>query len=209
MTGPRRTPPGRAGRLRLRHSLDVAERGAQLLEQKLRVLRAEHARLLDESEAAARTWGELLSDAERWALRGLLIGGEQALDRAVVGIEAAEAEVSWTTSMGVAHPAVASVSVPSRPPTATAPANTALVHAEAGYARAVRAAAAYAAARTAAELVGAEVVRTRHRVRALRRHWIPRLRDSLTRADLVLEQTEHEDGVRRRWAADRGSFRSA
>ncbi|MDX2874026.1 V-type ATP synthase subunit D, partial [Streptomyces ipomoeae] len=67
--------------------------------------------------------------------------------------------------------------------------------------RAVRAAAEYAAAHAAAELVGAEVISTRHRVRALRRHWIPRLREDLARADLALEQAEHEDSVRRRWAA--------
>ena len=72
MAGLRRTPPGRAGRLRLRHSLDVAERGAQLLEQKLRVLRAEHARLLTAAETAGHAWGERLSEAERWVLRGLL-----------------------------------------------------------------------------------------------------------------------------------------
>ncbi|MGX1372641.1 vacuolar-type H+-ATPase subunit D/Vma8 [Streptomyces canus] len=201
MTGGRRTPPGRAGRLRLRHSLDVAERGADLLEQKLRILRSEHERLVSAQEAAARAWHDLLSEAERWLLRGLLLSGEPALDAAATGIAPAEVTVDWTTSMGVRHPAAASVSVPARPPTAAAPANTALVHAEAAYARAVRTAAEYAAARSAAELVGAEVVSTRHRVRALRRHWIPRLREALDRADLALEQAEHEDGVRRRWAA--------
>ncbi|MDX3242567.1 V-type ATP synthase subunit D, partial [Streptomyces sp. ME18-1-4] len=84
---------------------------------------------------------------------------------------------------------------------AAAPTNTALVHAEAAYGRAVRAAAEYAAARAAAELVGAEVISTRHRARALRRHWIPGLREALDRSDLALEQAEHEDSVRRRWAA--------
>jgi vacuolar-type H+-ATPase subunit D/Vma8 len=200
MTGTRSTPPGRAGRMRLRHSLDVAERGADLLEQKLRILRSEHERLVSAEAVAARAWRELLPEAERWLLRGLLLSGEQALDAAASGITQAEVAVHWTTSMGVRHPATASVSVPARPSTAAAPANTALVHAEAAYARAVRAAAEYAAARTAAELVGAEVVSTRYRVRALRRHWIPRLREALDRADLALEQAEHEDGVRRRWA---------
>ena len=158
MTGARRrTPPGRAGRLRVRHSLDVAVRGADLLEQKLRILRSRHQRLLRAEEAAARAWRELLAEA--------------------------------------------ATSVPARPPTAAAPSNTALVHAEAVYARAVRAAAEYAAAHAAAELVGAEVLSTRHRVRALRRHWIPRLRETLDQADLALEQAEHEDSVRRRWAA--------
>ncbi|MFF4585693.1 V-type ATP synthase subunit D [Streptomyces sp. NPDC001388] len=201
MTGARRTPPGRAGRLRLRHSLAVAERGADLLEQKLRILRAEHERLQRTETEAARAWRDLLSEAEDWLLRGLLLGGEQALGTATAGIGPAEVTVGWTTSMGVRHPTAAAVSVPSRPPTAAAPTNTALVHAEAAYGRSLRAAAEYAAAHTAAQLLGAEVTSTRHRVRALRRHWIPRLRQALDRADLALEQAEHEDGVRRRWAA--------
>ncbi|KUL22245.1 hypothetical protein ADL12_42885 [Streptomyces regalis] len=134
-------------------------------------------------------------------MRGLLLGGEQALDGAAAGIGPAEVTVHWTTSMGVRHPAGADISVPARPPTAAAPSNTALVHAEAAYGRAVRAAAEYAAAHAAAELVGAEVIGTRHRVRALRRHWIPRLLEALDRAGLALEQAEHEDSVRRRWAA--------
>ncbi|MEU3760241.1 V-type ATP synthase subunit D [Streptomyces albogriseolus] len=201
MTPARRTPPGRAGRLRLRHSLDVAERGADLLEQKLRILRAEHERLLRAEAAAGQTWRELLSEAETWLLRGLLLGGEQALGSAAAGIAPAEVTVRWSVFMGVRRPASVSVSVPPRPATAAAPSNTALVHAEASYADAVRAAAEYAAARAAAESVGAEVAGTRHRVRALRRHWIPRLREELHRAGLALEQSEHEDGVRRRWAA--------
>ncbi|GHE49566.1 V-type ATP synthase subunit D [Streptomyces capitiformicae] len=200
MTGARRTPPGRAGRLRLRHSLDVAERGADLLEQKLRILRSEHQRLLRAEEAAARAWRDQLTEADRWLLRGLLLGGEQALDSAAAGIGPAEVTVHWTTSMGVRHPATVSTSVPSRPPTAAAPTNTALVHAEAAYGRALRAAAEYAATHAAAELVGTEVISTRHRARALRRHWIPRLREALDRSDLALEQAEHEDSVRRRWA---------
>jgi vacuolar-type H+-ATPase subunit C/Vma6 len=39
------------------------------------------------------------------------------------------------------------------------------------------------------------------RARVLRRHWIPRLQDALAHAELALEQAEHEDAVRRRWAA--------
>lgn len=202
MTGARRrTPPGRTGRLRLRHSLDVAERGAGLLEQKLRVLRTEHQRLLHAEETAARAWRDLLPEAENWLLRGLLLGGEQALDSAAAGIGPTEVTIHWTTSMGVRHPAAVSTAVPARPSTAAAPANTALVHAETAYGHALRAAAEYAAAHAAAEVVGAEVISTQHRVRALRRHWIPRLREALDRADLALEQAEHEDTVRRRWAA--------
>ncbi|WP_318296031.1 MULTISPECIES: V-type ATP synthase subunit D [Streptomyces albogriseolus group] len=100
----------------------------------------------------------------------------------------------WAPNTGAAQPP--------HPTTAVAPSHTAVAHAGASYADAVCAAAEYAAAHAAAELLGAEVAGARHRVRALRRHCIPRLREALHRAGLPLEQSEHEDGVRRRWAAD-------
>ena len=43
MSTVRRVPPGRAGRLWLQHRLAVAQRGADLLDQKLRILRSEQA----------------------------------------------------------------------------------------------------------------------------------------------------------------------
>ncbi|WP_405682219.1 V-type ATP synthase subunit D [Streptomyces sp. NBC_00057] len=196
-----RAPPGRAGRLRLRHGLDIAERGADLLEQKLRILRAEHQRLQRAEEAATRAWHEWLREAEAWLLRGLLLSGEGALEAAAEALDPTDVKAHWAGFMGVRYPTNVSCTVPDRSPTAAAPANTALVHAEAAYREAVRAAAEHAAAAAAIRIIGAEVLSTRQRVRALQRHWIPNLREALTHAELALEQSEHEDAVRRRWAS--------
>ncbi|WBO62187.1 V-type ATP synthase subunit D [Streptomyces camelliae] len=196
-----RTPPGRAGRLRLRRSLAVAVRGAGLLERKLSILRAEHQRLVQAEQDAAAAWHELLREAETWLLRGLVVSGEHALDLAAAGLASADVTVDWTTSMGAHHPSEVSCTVPTRPASAASPGNTALINAEAAYRRAVSAAADHACNRAAARIVGAEVLSTRQRVRALQRHWIPRLQEALAHADLTLEQSEHEDAVRRRWAA--------
>ncbi|MCQ4042735.1 V-type ATP synthase subunit D [Streptantibioticus rubrisoli] len=201
MTTTRRVPPGRAGRLRLRRKLDAANRGADLLERKLRVLRAEHQRRLDSEGAATRAWHERSREAEQWSLRGLLLSGERALDMACPAA-AAQVDVEWATSMGVRHPAAVSYAAAVRAATEPLPRNTALAHAQRAYQDAVRAAAEYAVARAATRLVGAEVARTRQRVRALRRHWIPQLTEVLAAADLALEQAEHEDFVRRRWATE-------
>ncbi|MFD7473866.1 V-type ATP synthase subunit D [Streptomyces sp. NPDC059837] len=83
--------------------------------------------------------------------------------------------------------------------------NTALAHAETAYRAAVRAAAEHAARKAAAELLAAEAARTRQRVRVLRRHRIPRLRRELASVELALEEAEHEEAVRRRWAATHGA----
>ncbi|MEU5100490.1 V-type ATP synthase subunit D [Streptomyces sp. NPDC020996] len=195
-----RVPPGRAGRMKLRRSLGAARRGADLLDQKLRILRARHQELSEAERVAREHWHRRLGEAESWLRRGLLLGGEEALD-ALARTRPAELEVSWTSTMGVRHPGRATCTVPGRQPGEPAPPNTALVHAESAYADAVRAAAEYAAARAAARAVGAEVLSTGRRVRALRRHWVPRLEAALARADAALEQSEHEDAVRRRWAA--------
>lgn len=196
-----RTRPGRAGRQHLLHRLAVAARGADLLEKKLRILRTEHQRLLQAEEACSTAWRERLREAETWLSRGLVLSGEHALYSAAAGLAPADVTVGWTASMGVRRPSGVSCTVPARAPSAATPGNTALVHAEAAYQQAVRAAADHACARTAARIVGAEVTGTSRRVRALRRHWIPRLQEALAHAAFALEQSEHEDSVRRRWAA--------
>ncbi|MGI5518299.1 V-type ATP synthase subunit D [Streptomyces sp. CA-106131] len=196
----RPVPPGRAGRLRLRHSLGTALRGADLLERKLRLLLDRERELRRTAEEAGRVWGDRLAEAETWCVRGLLLGGEQALFEASPA-DRAEVDVEWTALMGVSHPSSASWTAPVRSPAERTPGNTAFTHAETAYRAAVRAAAEYSAARTAAELIAAEAERTRRRVRALRRHWIPRLTRELAVVELGLEEAEHEETVRRRWGA--------
>ncbi|MCM2579748.1 V-type ATP synthase subunit D [Streptomyces meridianus] len=201
MTAQSRVPPGRAGRLRLRRSLDTALRGAGLLERKLHILHADHRRLLRAAEDASRTWEERVSEAETWLRRAVVLGGERSLEAAQDGVGPAVVAVGRSATMGVRHPSGFSCTVPERAAGTAVYGNTALVHAEGAYREVLRAAGEYAAARSAARAVGDAVLSTRRRVRALRRHWIPRLEQALERVDLALEQAEHEDVVRRRWAA--------
>lgn len=196
-----RVPPGRAGRIRLRRSLEAARRGADLLDRKLQILRTRHEVLRHAERTAEEDWHRRLREAETWLRRGLLLSGEEALDT-LASCPPAELEIVWTTTMGVRHPRTASCTVPERDPGEPVHPNTALFHAEAAYADAVRAAAEYAGVHAAARALGEGVLRTRQRVRALRRHWVPRLERALARADAALEQGEHEDAVRRRWAAN-------
>ncbi|MGI5441050.1 V-type ATP synthase subunit D [Streptomyces shenzhenensis] len=196
----RRAPTGRAGRLRLRRSLATARRGAGLLERKLRLLLDRERAEREAAESAGRVWRERLADAETWLVRGVLLGGETALAEAVPA-DRARVDVRWGALMGVRHPAAVAWTGPVRSTAEPTPPNTALAHAEAAYRDAVRAAAEHAVHRAAAELLAAEADRTRQRVRALRRHWIPRLEGELTAVELALEETEHQEAVQRRWAA--------
>jgi vacuolar-type H+-ATPase subunit D/Vma8 len=200
----RQVPTGRAGRLRLRRSLATALRGADLLERKLRLLLDRERAERRAAEEAGLVWREQLAEADSWLVRGVMIGGERALAEAVPAGQAS-IEVRWDALMGVRHPAAVVWTCPVRSPAEPTPSNTALAHAETAYRAAVRAAAEHAAHEAATELLAAEASRTRQRVRVLRRHWIPRLRHELTAVELALEEAEHEEAVRRRWAATHGA----
>jgi vacuolar-type H+-ATPase subunit D/Vma8 len=52
----------------------------------------------------------------------------------------------------------------------------------------------------AARALDAAVSTTRRQIRVLRRHWIPRLREALVQLEFALEQSDFEDGTRRRLA---------
>ncbi|MFH8520423.1 V-type ATP synthase subunit D [Streptomyces gelaticus] len=200
----REVPTGRAGRLRLRRSLATALRGADLLERKARLLLDRECAERRVAEEAGFVWRNRLAEADSWLVRGVMLSGERALAEAVPEGQAS-VEVRWDTLMGVRHPAAMAWAGPARSPAEPTPPNTALAHAETAYRAAVRAAAEHAAHQAAADLLAAEAERTRQRVRALRRRRIPRLQSELAAVELALEEAEHEEAVRRRWAAAQGA----
>lgn len=195
-----RIPPGRAGRLRLKHRLAVAERGADLLEQKLRALTAELADRRAAMAAADREWQELALRAREWDDRAAVLGGRRAFDAAVPSAPS-RAAIGWRTSMGVRFPAASRCDLPDRRPDEQTPEVAALIAAEAAFRLALPAGLQAAVEQAAVGELQAAVTATRHQVRALRRHWIPALATALADMEAALEQGDHEDTVRRTaWA---------
>ncbi|MDA3625130.1 V-type ATP synthase subunit D [Saccharopolyspora sp. WRP15-2] len=197
-----RIPPGRAGRLRLRRRLEVAERGAALLDQKLRALQQEEHQLAARAEASGRDWARSAAAAEDWLLRAVLLGGQGGLRLADPG-SPVDVSVHWTASMGVRYPVGVSRTPPSHERTSV-PCGPAMIEAAEAHDTALDVALRHAADRTALRLVRAEIATTRQRVRMLRRHWIPKLRTALIAADFALEEQERSEVLLRRWARDEG-----
>jgi V/A-type H+-transporting ATPase subunit D len=196
-----RVPPGRAGRQWLRHRLAVAERGVGLLEQKLRVLQTAQQGLRGAADSAERDWLARAEQAEVWGLRAGLSGGQRAL-RMAAARDPAEVHLPWVSVMGVRYPGEPGCDPPaSGPGDGRILGNAAVVHARTAYEVALLAAVRFAAAGAAVQVVAAELATTRQRQRALRKHWIPRLRAALLAVDLELEEQERAEAVRRRWAA--------
>lgn len=194
-----RVPPGRAGRLRLRRRLDIAERGAVLLEQKLRALQREERRLAQLARTSEREWTRTATEAETWLIRATLLAGQRGL-RLAHPDQAAEVGVHWTTAMGVRYPDDVSCTLPRRGPESPAiPCSAAVIEAGTAHGAALVAGLRHAADLAAWRLIGAEIATTRQRVRMLRRYWAPRLRNALAATDLALEERERAEAVLRRW----------
>jgi V/A-type H+-transporting ATPase subunit D len=203
MTGLRSVPPGRAGRTWLVRRLQTAQRGADLLERKLRFLQDEQRRFQLLTRRTGTEWDERCRDAERWLLRATLLSGQRGVRLTEPG-EPAEVRLTWAATMGVRYPRTATCRFHDPPPTAATPGNAALIAAVAASREAVAAAVRHAAADAALRTVAAEAAATRRRRRAVRDRWIPRITEALSTADLELEEQEHADGTRLRWAARRG-----
>ena len=193
-------PPGRAGLPWLVRRQVVAERGSDLLERKLRILLAEEQ---DYALRVARTreeWERAVAALDAWMLRSALLSGERGVRLATDGADAV-IEVDWRLTMGVRYPAAATAELPGSPG-GFLPDNTALHHAATAAQVAVRAGVEHAVASTAQAAITAEIASTRRQLRALQRRWLPRLEDARAHLLIQLDDLEHDEHVRLRWAAD-------
>jgi len=194
-------PPGRAGRLWLRRRLATAERGATLLDRKLRVLRGEQERLRGVVEQTGAAWAAACHTANLWLVRAAMLGGQREIRLAISGAPAT-ATLTWKAVMGVSCPDGSEVVVADSP--ARGGGTSALGEAASAYRLAVDAAVAHAAAAGALRAVEAEINTTFRRLRAISEHWIPRLQEALAELTQRLEETERDETARMRWALPAG-----
>lgn len=190
-----RAPAGRAGRLWLRRRLAAAEHAVDLLERKLRILRAEQDRLALLLQRTEREWRARDAEAERSLLRATLLGGRRALALADDG-RLAVVTVEHTVTMGVRYPARVGYRPPE--PLPRTPEGVSLAAARRACQAALAAACEHAAATAAAATVDRDVAETRQRVQAIRNRWLPQLRQALGDVEFTLEEQEREDGARLR-----------
>jgi V/A-type H+-transporting ATPase subunit D len=202
VSGVLHAPPGRAGRLWLQHRLATARQGADLLDHKLRILRTERERLALHRDTTATAWATACREADTWLLRSVVLGGGRAV-RLSTESTLAEVEIVWEQAMGVRYPVEAICTLPE--PSANAPpmAGAALVSARENHRRALVAGVQQAVVEAAVRILEAEERATRRRLRAIKDRWIPRLEQALAETEFRLEEEEHADGVRLRWAAGR------
>jgi V/A-type H+-transporting ATPase subunit D len=197
MTGPRRIPPGRAGRLWLLERLRSGRLAGSLLDRKVKILRAEQERLRTVAEQSRARWLDHARAADLGGQRAALLGGERDFRRSTPA-ERATVDVEWGSIMGARYPVAATVRLPL--PADRGAGTAALSQADAAYRGAVEAAAAHAVATAAVRTVEAELEATGRRLRAISDRWLPRLEEWLATVTRELEEAEREEAFRLRWA---------
>jgi V/A-type H+-transporting ATPase subunit D len=199
-----RVPPGRAGRTWLVGRLEIARRGAELLDRKRQALLREQARVSAEAGAARRAWRESAASAELWSARAALLDGAGRLELLARHVDGeATLAVTWSNLMGARLPGVDLIAVPDSPPVSALGGSSAAVIAARACGEAARAAARCAVAERAEVELTAELHRTARRLRALQERWIPQHQEALARLDLALDENQREQATRVRWLTHR------
>ena len=192
-------PPGRAGLPWLVRRQAVALRGSDLLERKLRILLAEEQDYALRAERTRADWEAAARALDSWTLRSALLSGERGLRLSTDGASA-RVDIDWRLTMGVRYPAAATCQLPASTG-GFRPDNTALHHAAEAAQEAVRTAVEHAVATAALAAISAEIASTRRQLRALQRRWLPRLEAARSHLLIQLDDLEHDEHVRLRWAA--------
>lgn len=96
-----RIPPGRAGRISLLARLEIAARGAALLDRKRQVLLREQQRLRTELRGAQHAWNAAAEDVKRWTVRAAIVDGSKRVGMLARHAHGhAQVELSWSNLMG-------------------------------------------------------------------------------------------------------------
>jgi|SRR5579862_5172670 len=201
---PLRVPPGRAGRIWLVKRLEIARRGAELLDRKRQALLRERGRVRQEAAEARRAWEDAVGQVRLWSARTAMLDGAARIELLARHVqEPASVQLAWSNLMGARIPSTDATTIPEPPPLSALGGSSAAVLLARAACEATRAAARHAAAERAQEELSSELARAARRLRALEQRWIPQHEQALARLDLALDESGREQAARVRWLTRR------
>lgn len=189
----------------LRRARDAAERGRDVLEQKLELLRREWARRRELRERASMVAESRLLEAVKAAREARIEVGRGAMTAAALAQpKAPEIEWSWTRITGVRVPALRASARPFRALYGTGGTAASLDTAAEAAGAALTALVALAAEDAAAKALRRATLKTLRRVNALDHAVLPQIRRDLREIAAALEEDERDESIRRNaWLAMR------
>lgn len=189
----------------LRRARDAAQRGRDVLEQKLELLRREWAKRRELRERARLVAESRLMEAVKAAREARIELGRAAVAAAALAQpRAPEIEWSWTRITGVRVPALRALPRPFRALYGTGGTAASLDTAAESSAKAVAALVSLAAEDAAARALRRATLKTLRRVNALDHAVLPQIRRDLRQIAAALEEDERDESIRRNaWLAMR------
>lgn len=190
--------------LALRHRLETAARGRDILDERRAVLQRELPGARAAAERARTELQARLAEARALLVRAAVCSGGDEVERAV-GAQLAEASVTLRREnvMGVTVPTVEEIDVPPPPDVGPLGTSVAMDLAVERFRQVLAAAVTAAVAEERHRRLSEEARRTARRVATLDHVWLPRLRRDIRRVADALEEAERDELARTRWAASR------
>jgi len=189
-------PPTKSTLLALRHSLEFAEEGYDLLEQKRQILVLELMGRLEAAKRAQKDVDEAMAAAFAALREAALRSGSEGLVRESLGIvRHHRLAYRGRPVMGIDLPMVTAEHEPPRPEFSTASASAASDEVMARFTQALDVVARLAQVENAVLRLASEVRRTQRRVNALDKIFIPDYKETVAYVEDVLEEREREQFV--------------
>ncbi|HPD14827.1 MAG TPA: V-type ATP synthase subunit D [Planctomycetota bacterium] len=189
-------PPTKSSLLALERSLEFAQEGYELLEQKRQILVLELMSRLEAAKRAQKDVDEAMAAAFAALREAALRSGTEALAREALGIvRRHKLDYRGRPVMGIDLPTVTAEHEAPKPEFSTASGSAASDDVMAHFTRALDALARLAEVENAVLRLASEVRRTQRRVNALDKVFIPDYQETVNYIEDVLEEREREQFV--------------
>lgn len=193
----RQVAPTRSNLLRIRETLDLAQRGREILDRKREVLTSELLRVADDaSELQERVWERLAAAYEALDLARLSVGREHLEWAALSVDETIEVEVTPHSIMGVVIPATEAHGEPPDTPYGLGDTTVALDEAAFAFRRVLEEIPLLAETMVTTWRLARELQKTQRRVNALEHVFIPQYEKTVDWIETALEEREREETFR-------------
>lgn len=189
-------PPTKSSLLALQHSLELAEEGYDLLEQKRQILVLELMGRLEAAKRAQHDVDQAMAKAFATIHEAALRSGTEALAREAIGVTREhKLEITTRPVMGIDLPAVTVEHEPPKPAVSLASGSAVSDDVIKTFTQALDAVARLAEVENAVLRLASEVRRTQRRVNALDKIFIPDYKETIGYVEDVLEEREREQFV--------------
>jgi V/A-type H+-transporting ATPase subunit D len=190
-------PPTRSNLIRIRHDLEFAREGYEILNRKREVLTSELIQMAHDAGLLQEEMYKLQAEAYRALEKAQLTMGRERVEWAALATsKTVDVQLRFRGIMGVAVPQIQSSGEPPEMPYSLADTNAALDEAYNAFREVLKRIPELSRLVTAVWRLAAELRKTQRRVNALQHIFIPEYEETVTFIVSTLEEREREDTFR-------------